>query len=360
MVDEIAREMDRHVRAHNNKKRLILIGFLVAVALLFFVSLMVGSSRMSFGESFMALFGQGTDSAVRIVQKIRLPETLAALIAGAGLSVAGLMMQSTLKNPMASPSTLGVSNAAVFGANVSIIGFAGGFLSTGHNVQNYGVGANPFATSSVAFLFALVSTLLILGLCSIRSFSSEVVVLAGIALGTVWTAGTTLLQFFATDVGLSAAVLWSFGDLGRATFTTDYVMLAVVGASCVAFYLLQWKFNAVAADSAVAKVLGVRVSVLRFLTLLLASMITAVVVSFLGIIGFVGIICPHVMRRIVGSNHRFLIPGSLLCGSALLLLANVFSHLVSGGTALPVGAITSLLGGPFFLYLIFTRKGGRA
>jgi iron complex transport system permease protein len=261
---------------------------------------------------------------------------------------------------MASPSTLGVSNAAVFGANVSIIGFAGGFLSTGHNVQNFAEGANPFATSSIALIFAVVSTLLILGLCSIRAFSSETVVLAGIALGTVWTAGTTLLQFFATDVGLSAAVIWSFGDLGRATFTMDYIMLAIVGASAIAFFLLRWRFNAVSVDGNVAKTLGVHVRVLRFVTLFLASLITAVVVSFLGIIGFVGIICPHVMRRIIGNNHRFLIPGSLLCGSALLLLSNIASHLIGNGTALPVGSITALLGGPFFLYLLFTRRGGRA
>ena len=360
MVDDFSRTLDKQVAAHNRRKRIILIGFFIGVLLLFFLSLMVGSSHMGFAESFMALFGQGTNSAVRIVQKIRLPEAIAALVAGAGLSIAGLMMQSTLKNPMASPSTLGVSNAAVFGANVSIIGFAGGFLSTGHNVQNFAEGANPFATSSIALIFAVVSTLLILGLCSIRAFSSETVVLAGIALGTVWTAGTTLLQFFATDVGLSAAVIWSFGDLGRATFAMDYIMLAIVGASAIAFFLLRWRFNAVSVDANVAKTLGVHVRVLRFVTLFLASLITAVVVSFLGIIGFVGIICPHVMRRIVGNNHRFLIPGSLLCGSALLLLSNIASHLIGNGTALPVGSITALLGGPFFLYLLFTRRGGRA
>lgn len=360
MVEEITRGLRDQVRIHNRKRRIALSVLLAAVVLLFFFSLMVGSSGMPFGEAFLALFGQGDAASVRIVQKIRLPETIAALVAGAGLSIAGLMMQSTLKNPMASPSTLGVSNAAVFGANLSIIGFAGGFLVTGNNVKNFADGANPFATGSIAFLFAVLSTLIILGLCSIRAFASETVVLAGIALGTVWTALTTLLQFFATDVGLSAAVVWTFGDLGRATFTTDWIMFAVVAAGALAFFLLHWRYNAVAADENVASTLGVRVKLLRFASMFLASLITAVIVSYLGIIGFVGIICPHVMRRIVGNNHRFLIPGSLLCGSALLLLSNLVSHLIGQGTALPVGAITALLGGPFFLYLIFTRKGGKA
>ncbi len=360
MPEELSRGIRKELAQANGKKRIVIFSLLAVVVVLFFVSLMVGSSHMSLPESFMALFGQGESASVRIVQQIRLPRALAALIAGAGLSVAGLVMQSTLKNPMASPSTLGVSNAAVFGANLAIIGFAGGFLSTGGRVDNYDFGANPFATSSMAFLFAMVSTLIVLGLCRLRSFSSETVVLAGIALGTVWTALTTILQFYATDVGLSAAVVWTFGDLGRATFQTDWIMFGVVAISVIVFLFLQWRFNAVAADESVANSLGVRVNVLRFVSMLLASLITAVCVSYLGIIGFIGIICPHAMRRIVGNNHRFLIPASIVAGSFLLLFSDILCRLIGNGTALPVGAITSLLGGPFFLYLIFAKQGGKA
>lgn len=360
MPEEYARDLKAEQRRYNNRKMLFLGIFFLCAILLFFLSLLVGSSNLSFGESFMAIFGQGTNMAVRIVQNIRLPRAIAAAVAGAGLSIAGLMMQSTLKNPMASPSTLGVSNAAVFGANVSIIIFAGGFFSTGNHADQYFVSPNPFATSSIAFLFAMGSTLLILGLCRIRSFAPETVVLAGIALGTVWTAVTTLLQFFATDVGLSSAVVWTFGDLGRATFKTDWIMFAVVAVGAVTFFVLRWRYNALATDENVAKSLGVRVGVLRFVSLLMASLITAVCVSFLGIIGFIGIICPHAMRRILGNDHRFLIPASLISGSVLLLFADIISTLVGHGTALPVGAVTAILGGPFFLYLIFAKKGGKA
>ncbi len=360
MLDEFARTYPQELAKGNAKKRFLIILMGVAVILLFFVSLMIGSSHMNLLDSIKALFGQGETTNIRIVQQIRLPRAIAAMVAGAGLSIAGLIMQSTLKNPMASPSTLGVSNAAVFGANVSIVVFAGGFFGSGGRVDNYIFGANPFATSSIALIFALISTLLILLLCRIRSFSSETVVLAGLALGTVWTALTTLLQYYATDVGLSAAVIWTFGDLGRATFTTDWIMFAVVAFSAIIFFLFHFRYNALASDETVARSLGIHVGLLRFVSLFLASLITAVCVSYLGIIGFIGIICPHAMRRIIGNNHRFLIPASLVSGSLLLLLADIFSRAIGNGSSIPVGAITAILGGPFFIYLIFARKGGKA
>ena len=138
-------------------------------------------------DSFFACVFAGTAANVRIIWKIRVPRVLAALIAGAGLSVSGLIMQTTLNNAMASPSTLGVSNAAVFGANLSIIAFAGGFLSTGNHLSSFDAGANPYATSLMAFLCSTLSILLILGLCTIRSFSPNVVVLSGMAIGSVWS-----------------------------------------------------------------------------------------------------------------------------------------------------------------------------
>ena len=338
------------------KKRGVMIALAAAVILMALVCLFIGSSHMSLGDCLRALTKSGDPAAVRIIWNIRIPRVLAAVIAGAGLSVSGLMMQTTLNNSMASPSTLGVSNAAVFGANLSIIAFAGGFLSTGNNLQSYAVGANPYATSVMAFLFSTASILLILALCRIRAFSPNVVVLAGIAIGSVWTAATTVLQFYATDVGLSAAVIWSFGDLGRATYRTDAIMFVVVALSTVFFLLLSWHYNALLSGEATAKSMGVRVDGLRFASLLLSSVITAVCVSFLGVIGFVGIICPHVAKKLLGQDHRLSIPASALCGSLLLLAADTLSRSLGNGSALPVGAITSLLGAPFFIAIIFSKK----
>lgn len=342
------------------RRNTIVITILVlAVLVLAVVCLFVGSSKMTVTEAWNALLGGGTDAQSRIIRKIRLPRVLAAVIAGAGLSVSGLIMQTTLNNTMAAPSTLGVSNAAVFGANLSIIAFAGGFLSTGNNLSSFDVGANPYATSVLAFVFSTVSILLILGLCTLRSFSPNVVVLAGMAIGSVWTAATTILQFYATDVGLSAAVIWSFGDLGRATYRTDGIMFAVVLVGLVFFLLMAWQYNALLSGEATAKTMGIHVEGLRFASLLLASVITAACVSFLGIIGFVGIICPHVTKKLLGQDHRVTIPVSCLSGSLLLLFADTLSRCLGSGSALPVGAITSLLGAPFFLAIIFFGKENR-
>lgn len=336
---------------------LVILLMIAAVLALGIVCLFIGSSNMTIMDVVRAVFGQGSRAHNRIIWNIRMPRVLAAIVAGAGLAIAGLIMQTMLNNPMASPSTLGVSNAAVFGANLSIIAFAGGFLSTGNNLSNFDTAANPFATSLVAFLFSTISILLILGLCTLRAFSPNVVVLAGMAVGALWTAATTFLQFFATDVGLSAAVVWSFGDLGRATYTTVWIMLSVVAVSTVFFVLMSWRYNALLSGEATAKTMGIRVELLRFVSLLLASVITAVCVSFLGVIGFVGIICPHMTKKLLGQDHRVSIPATALSGSLLLLIADTLSRSLGGGSALPVGAITSLLGAPFFIAIIFTGRG---
>ena len=345
------------LQKNRKKKRAAIALLAVAVVVLAFVCMFVGSSHMTVAESVAALMKKGSAAQVRIIWNIRIPRVLAAIIAGAGLSVAGLIMQTDLNNPMASPSTLGVSNAAVFGANLSIIAFAGGFLDTGNHLANYSVGANPYATSLMAFLFSTASILLILGLCRIRAFQPGVVVLAGIAIGSVWTAATTILQFYATDVGLSAAVVWTFGDLGRATYRTDLIMAVTVAAGIGFFSAVSWRLNALLSGDSTAKSMGVNVDLLRFVSMLLASMITAVCVSFLGIIGCVGIICPHVVKRLLGHDHRISIPASALAGSVLLLLADTLSRSIGNGSALPVGAITSMLGAPFFLAIIFGRRG---
>lgn len=349
----------KELKKKNRRNTVVISAMLISVLVIGIACLFVGSSNLSFEESLDALLNSGNDAHSRIIWKIRVPRVLAAIIAGAGLSVSGLIMQTTLNNTMASPSTLGVSNAAVFGANLSIIAFAGGFLSTGNNPQSFDLGANPYATSVLAFIFSTLSILLILGLCTTRSFSPNVVVLSGMAIGAVWTAATTILQFYATDVGLSAAVVWSFGDLGRATYRTDTIMSAAVLLGLLFFNSMAWKYNALLSGEATAKTMGIYVEGLRFASLLLASVITAACVSFLGIIGFVGIICPHVTKKLLGQDHCVTIPASSLMGSLLLLLADTVSRSLGSGSALPVGAITSLLGAPFFIAIIFSRKESR-
>ena len=342
------------------RKNIIILAIMAfAVVVLFFISLFVGTSNIPFTHAVRALFGSGQNNYVIIMQKIRLPRVIAALFVGAGLAISGLIMQTTLGNEMASPSTLGVSNAATFGANVSIIGFAGGFLATGNNIANYFVQSNIYATSAVAFVFALASVLITLGLCKLKSMNKATIILAGVAMGAMWTALTSLLQFYATDVSLSAAVIWSFGDLSRATYKIDLIIAVVVILSCVSFGILANRYNAMLAGEDMAKTMGLKTDSFRFISLLVASLITAICIANLGIIGFVGIICPHIAKRIFGHDHKFTIPGSILIGSILLILSDTLARTVGNGTAIPVGIITSLIGAPFFLYIIFRgRRGG--
>ena len=156
------------LKLNRRKSRRLLLILGAAVLVFAFLCLLAGPSGMTVKESLAALMKKGSPAQNRIIWNIRIPRVIAAIIAGAGLSVSGLIMQTNLNNPMASPSTLGVSNAAVFGANLSIIAFAGGFLDTGNHLSSYTVGANPYATSLVAFLFSTASILLILGLCRLR------------------------------------------------------------------------------------------------------------------------------------------------------------------------------------------------
>ncbi|SFB28682.1 iron complex transport system permease protein [Acetitomaculum ruminis DSM 5522] len=349
--------MYENIYKQNRNRNITVITFVVlAVIFLAIVSLFTGSSNMTVKDVTDTLIFKGDAINGRIIWNIRIPRIMAAIVAGAGLSLSGLIMQTVLNNPMASPSTLGVSNAAVFGANLSIIAFAGGFLNVGNNLSNYQTSANPYATSLVAFAFCVFSIFLILGLCRIRAFLPGIVVLAGIAIGSIWTAATTVLQFFATDVGISAAVIWNFGDLGRATYKVDLIMSLVVVIAIIVFSFLSWKYNAVLSGDQVAKSVGINVNRLRFLSMLLASLLTAVCVSFLGIIGFIGIIAPHITKKIFGQDHRITIPVSALTGSLILLLSDTFSRTLGNGSALPVGAITSLLGAPFFLFIIFSKR----
>ena len=311
---------------------------------------------MSIAESFYALFGKGRNNHIIIMQDIRLPRAIAAVLVGAGLSISGLIMQSTLGNEMASPSTLGVSNAATFGANISIIGFAGGFLATGNNINNYFNSSNIYSTSLIAFIFAFASIMFTLGLCKIKSFSKETVILAGVGIAAIWSALTSILQFYATDVSLSAAIIWSFGDLSRTNYKIDLIILIVVFLSSLFFIFYSNKYNALLSGDDTAKSVGVKVERLRFISLLLASLITAICIANLGIIGFVGIVCPHIAKKILGHDHKYTIPASIMIGSILLLLSDTLARVIGNGTAIPVGIITSIIGAPFFLYLIFRKK----
>ncbi|MGI6558171.1 MAG: FecCD family ABC transporter permease [Limnochordia bacterium] len=340
-------------RRYAAAKGLVMLALVVSIGIASLFALSAGSMSINPYEVFRAIIGQGADVADIVIWQIRLPRILAAIIAGAGLSVAGCVMQNNLRNQLASPSTLGIANAAAFGANMAIIVFgAGAVRSTGADAVYID---NPYFVAFSAFIWAMAAALIILLLARTGGFSPEAIVLAGVALSSLFAAGTILIQYFAQDVQVAAAVFWTFGDLGRAAWNEVLILSVIVASGLIYFMIRRWDYNALGSGEETAKSLGVNVERVRLGGMLASSLITAAAVSFLGIIGFIGLVAPHLMRRVLGGDHRQLIPASALAGSLLLLVSDTAARTIIAPVVLPVGAITSFFGAPLFLYLLARR-----
>lgn len=344
---------EKAIMSLSKKRSITLVVLVFLLIVLFFSSIFIGSSNISFIDGLKGLFGIGDETNIIIVQNIRLPRIVAAVLVGIALSLSGVIMQTMSNNVMASPTTLGVSNAAVLGANIAIIIIGGGVIAfNGGNITI----TNPYFTSGIAFLFALLGILLVLGLSRINKFNNATTVLVGITFGTFCTGLTTLIQYFASDTTLATAVYWSFGDLGRANYVDDLIILVVTAVSLVFFLIFSYRYNAMLLGEDTSSTLGINLNVFRFISLLLASLLTAVCVSLVGIIGFIGLIVPQVCRKLVGNDHRYLLITSSLMGAVVLLFSDIISRILLSGFSLPVGAITSILGAPIFIVILLVGR----
>lgn len=321
---------------------IVLGGVLLAAVLL---SLRSGSYDTPLVELIKGIFGQAADKRVDlVVRNMRLPRICTALLAGGGLGLAGCILQAVLRNPLASASTLGVSQGATFGAAFGIV-----VLGMGSTA---GIGI-PVC----AFLGSMAVALVILGLSRFRQVSPEGIVLAGVAISSMFTGATTLIQYFADEVQLSALVFWTFGDLGSTGWDDIGLMGIVVAILCVYCVCHRWDHNALLSGEETAVSLGIDVKRMILVNMVLCCLTSSVIVSNVGLISFIGLVAPHIVRMVVGNDHVYLIPGSVLGGATLLLLGDLLARTVISPVILPIGAITSFLGGPLFLYLLF--KGGK-
>lgn len=337
------------------RKKIGIIGILFIFLLVFALfAVSVGAVNIPIQEVIKTLLGSGSDLYERIIWNIRIPQILTAVVAGTGLAVAGVAMQSVLRNPLASPYTLGLSNAAAFGAAVGILIF--GFGTTGNNIANAVILENPYLVTAMAFLFSMLTSGIILLIAKIKSATPEVMVLAGVAINSLAAAGLMAIQYFVDDTQLASIVFWQFGDVSRADWTELAIITLVVVVCSIYFIWKRWDFNAMDAGDETAKSLGVNISQTRLIGMVAASLISAVVVSFLGVIGFVGLVCPHMMRRLIGDDQRYLIFGTAVCGALLLLVSDTVARTMIAPHILPVAVITSFLGAPVFLYLIIRGK----
>jgi iron complex transport system permease protein len=336
------------------KKILFLSACTGCLIVLAFISVGVGSVIIPFSEVLQTLVYHTSGNAEMIIWNIRLPRVLAAIICGIGLAAGGVVMQSVLRNPLSSPYTLGVSQAAAFGAAIAITMFGAGTL--GRLVSDAIVVNNPYLVTICAFLSSLAATSVILLVAKYRSTSPEVMILVGVALAALFTAGITFLQYFSSAEQIAAIVFWTFGDVGRATWS-DLVIIVVVIIPCLIYFMVKrWDYNALDSGDETAKSLGVNAERVRTVAMFLSSLIAAVVVSFLGIIGFIGLVSPHMVRRIIGDDQRYLFPGSCIVGGIILLGADTVARIIIAPAVLPAGVLTAFLGAPLFLYLLIRRN----
>lgn len=348
--DEFGLETE-HYHAYIRRKVTLVV--ILAVGLLFaiIVATAIGSIKLPFSQVLSFLLRLDRSGQGRIVWDVRLPRVLAAIVVGASLSLSGTMMQSVLRNPLASPYTLGLSSAAAFGASVAIV-----FFGAGTSTSSTIIVSDFFTVAASAFTFSLLSTAAILALTVLTTISAQSMVLAGIAIGSIFSAGLTLMQYLANSVQLSAIVSWTFGDLGRANWRSLLIITGAFAPILILSLFFRWDFNAMDSGEDSAKGLGVRTAALRVGGMLAASVLSAVVVSYFGTIAFIGLLGPHIARRLFGADHRFLLVASPLIGALVLLAADTLARTILTPMVLPVGILTSLLGGPLFIYLLIAGR----
>jgi iron complex transport system permease protein len=314
------------------------------------IALSIGSANLSISEILNQIINH-----TGIAWSIRFPRVLVAVVAGAMLAVAGTVMQCILKNPLSEPYTLGLSQAAAFGAAFAIVILGAG--STFSNAKDAVVINNQYAVTVCAFGFSLISTGVVLVLTRLTRVSSEAIVLSGVVMGSIFAAARTAIQYFASDVQIASIVYWTFGDLSRITWDNLTLIAAVSLPVLIYFIYNRWNYNAIDAGIDTASSLGVNVNRHIIVGMILSSLVAALIVSLMGVIAFVGLLAPHMVRRVIGSDHRFVIPASALVGALILVVSDTLARTVISPLILPVGVITSFMGGPLFLSLLI--KGYR-
>ncbi|MEX3773822.1 FecCD family ABC transporter permease [Pseudomonas sp. MYb118] len=319
-------------------------GLALIVALL--LDLSTGSSGMGLGDLLHGLLHPQALSVTDriIIWNLRLPYALMAILVGASLSLAGAEMQAILNNALASPFTLGVSSAAALGASLVIVFPLGGALLS-----------QDSAVALSAFVFACCSMFLLHGLSRLRGAGVETLVLFGIALVFSCNALVALLQLLATEDVLQQLVFWSLGSVARANWDKLGILALVLFLTAPFSFQASAKMTLLRMGEDRAQSFGVDVRRLRFFSLLRISVLAATAVAFVGTIGFIGLVGPHIARILIGEDQRFLFPASALTGALLLSLSSVVSKLIMPGVIVPVGIVTALVGVPIFVALVFKR-----
>ena len=338
--------------SYHNFRRKKFVGLMLYILVLIVaagIGMGIGSYEISFARVYEVILlhlsdlgGEYTSLDMKVVWLDRLPRLLCAVAIGIGLGGAGAAMQSMMKNPLADPYTTGISSGAGFGAILAIC--TGFMLIPG----TYGIVIN-------AFIFALVPAAVILFLSTFKKATTTMIILAGIAVMYIFNAMQSYLMVISDEQTTAAAFDWTVGTLNKSSWENFWIIFAIAMIGSLALFVLARYLNALNSGDNYAKTLGINVEHIRIIVLVLVSVIAAGIVSFTGIIGFVGLVGPHMARILLGSDNKFLIPGSMLTGATLMVVADMLAKMFTN-TPVQIGIVTALFGGPLFLFLIMRQR----
>ena len=331
----------RRYKAHSHLRWLFLVCATFLLVIVMAMGLCIGASGMGFWDVISSLF-KDTGRGHSIIWMLRLPRIMMAALAGFGLGAAGAVFQVILRNPLASPYTLGVGSAAGFGA-VSVILF-------------FGDGFHSLSTASSAFLFSMISAAFILAIAKMKRATSETMILTGIAQMFLFSSLTALFQYMGTTEQVSEIVFWFFGSLSKAGWKEIGLSSLMIILPVPVLLRHAWDFNLLSSGDESALALGVNVNHLRMSAVAAASLMAAGGICFTGVIGFVGLVAPHITRMVIGNDHQFLLPASGIVGAVIVVAADTLGRTIWAPQVIPIGIVTSFIGVPFFFYLLMRRS----
>ena len=329
------------------KKIFLIIGILILIFLSVIVDILTGPAMLSIKQVISTIFNlESTNIAQNIIiWDMRIPMAIMAIIVGCNLGISGALMQTILLNPLSSPYTLGIGSGASFGASFAIL-----FL-TGLKII-----PPEYIVAITAFIFAMAACLIIYLIGKFKNMSTSLIVLSGIAMLFTFQSLQALLQFGANEHELQNIIFWTFGSLQKVTWIKLIITLIIL---VLIFPLIMkniWKYTALLLGDEKATSLGINVAKLKIITYLYISLLSATAISFVGTIGFVGLVSPHITRVLVGEDQRYFIPVSGIMGGLILSVASILSKVVIPGIIFPIGIITSLIGVPFFFFIVFKSR----
>lgn len=347
------RDLKQEYKNENKKKILLIVTVVFIMLVSAYVFTTLGMKNIStmqtlvaISKAFSGTLDNGTDAASnKVIMLLRLPRIALAMLAGIGLAVSGAVMQSLTRNYLVSPFTLGISSAAAFGASMSIVFGVGVFFQS------------EVGMISCAFIASCICGCIVYGISRYIGLNPSSIVLVGISLNYLFSAMTATIEFFAKEHKLEAVVQWTFGSFNRATWDSVLITFIVITLGLSILIIYSLKLNVMATNSdEMAKSLGININKARIVCGMTAILLTATIISFTGVIGFVGLIAPHIARLIIGDNHLYYLPFASVLGGILLLFSDMIGKFILYPVNIPVGIVISFLGVPLFIHLILMKR----